>query len=154
MDFGSDDEARRLMSTHKPPRMLGGQILTAPERRRRWSHEEKLRLLFEAEQSGSSASLVCQRYRLPSSLFYTWRKQYRSGELAGFAPVAIVADVPAKNPASRPPRSSPVTTPAKVERSSADSVIEVILPGGVRLRIPADVDGARLAMVIAALRQS
>jgi transposase len=154
MGFDGDGDARSPMSGHKPTRILGGQVLTDPERRRRWSYDEKLRLLAEAEQPGNSPSLVCQRHRLPSSLFYTWRKQYRSGELTGFAPVAIVAETPAKNPAPLLPRSAPATAPAKLERSSADSMIEATLPDGLRLRIPADVNGTHLAMVIAALRQS
>jgi hypothetical protein len=48
MGFDSDGDARSPISGYKSTRILSGQVLTDPERRRRWSYEEKLRLLAEA----------------------------------------------------------------------------------------------------------
>jgi hypothetical protein len=99
--------------------------------------------------------MVCQRHRLPSSLFYTWRKQYRFGELTGFASVEVVSAVPGKTTcAPMGPHLVSPSVSAKRGHSSTGGMIEATLPGGLRLRIPADVNGTQLAMVIAALRQS
>ncbi len=70
--------------------MLGGirgEVLAGPERRRRWSTEEKLRILGQSVAPGSSVSLVCRMHGISSGQLYTWRKQFRTGELTGFAPV-------------------------------------------------------------------
>ena len=41
-------------------REVRGEVLAGPERRRRWSVEEKLRILAQSVASGSSASLACR----------------------------------------------------------------------------------------------
>ena len=109
-----------------------------------------MRLLAEAEQPGSSPSLVCRRHQLPSSLFYTWRKQWRSGALTGFAAVQVVPEVAKAK--DLPARA--VAPVRNAERIMPATMIEAVLPGGIKLKIPADVDAAQLAMVLAALRQS
>jgi transposase len=45
-----------------------GEVLTPVQRRRRWSTAEKVRLVEEAMQPGSSASFVARRYGLSPSL--------------------------------------------------------------------------------------
>ncbi len=54
-----------------------------PRRRRRYSAEEKLRLLTEAEAAGSSVSLVARKYGLASSLLFRWRQHRDAGSLTG-----------------------------------------------------------------------
>jgi transposase len=50
--------------------------------RRRWSAEEKLKILEEARQTEHSVSEVCRRYSLATGQFYAWEKQARQGALA------------------------------------------------------------------------
>jgi len=104
---------------------IRGEVLAGPERRRRWSTEEKLRILGQSVAPGSSVSLVCRMHGISSGQVYTWRKQFRKGELTGFAPVTVLADAPveqlpppaiATDPAvrvahraSKPPRSASAT---------------------------------------------
>ena len=52
-------------------------------RRRRYSAEEKLRLLTESEAPGSSVSLVARKYGLASSLLFRWRQLRDAGSLTG-----------------------------------------------------------------------
>lgn len=52
-------------------------------RRRRFSPEEKVRLLAEAEAPGSSTSLVARKYGLSASLLFRWRQHRDSGSLSG-----------------------------------------------------------------------
>src|SRR5271168_2732730 len=79
-----------LGSTHTRAREVRGEVLTGPERRRRWSLEEKLRILAQSVAPGSSASLVCRLHGISSGQLYTWR---RTGELTGFAPVRLASPV-------------------------------------------------------------
>src|SRR5690348_4919417 len=45
---------------------------------------------------GSSVSLVCRMHGISSGQLYTWRKQFRTGEMTCFAPVTMLADAPAE----------------------------------------------------------
>lgn len=52
--------------------------------RRRYSAEEKRRLLNDAEKPGESVSTVARRYVAPS-LFFGWRKAMEAGATTGLA---------------------------------------------------------------------
>jgi transposase len=51
--------------------------------RRRWSAEEKLRMLEEARQTDQTVSAVCRHYQIAPGQFYAWEKQARQGALEG-----------------------------------------------------------------------
>jgi transposase len=51
--------------------------------RRRYSAEEKARLLAEADAPGSSVSLVARKYGLAPSLMFRWRQHRDAGSLTG-----------------------------------------------------------------------
>ncbi|NMO23673.1 transposase [Pyxidicoccus fallax] len=53
------------------------------KRRRRYSAEEKLRLVAECEAPGSSVSLVARKYGISSSLLFRWRQLKESGGVSG-----------------------------------------------------------------------
>lgn len=59
-----------------PPR---GEVITSVQRRRRWSTAEKVRLVEEAMQPGSSVSFVARRYGLSPSLLFTWKRRMLEG---------------------------------------------------------------------------
>lgn len=48
-------------------------------RRRRWTIEEKQRIVLETLEGGTSVPQVAQRYALNANLVFTWRRQYREG---------------------------------------------------------------------------
>ena len=52
-----------------------------PGRRRRFTAEEKRRLVAEASEPGSSISLVARRNGVSSSLLFGWRRLMEQGEL-------------------------------------------------------------------------
>ena len=61
--------------------------------RRRFSAEEKARLLAEAEAPGNSASLVARKYGLSASLLFRWRNHRDAGSLTGLkAGEAVVGE--------------------------------------------------------------
>jgi transposase len=129
-------------------REVRGEVLTGPERRRRWSVEEKLRILAQSVAPGSSASLACRLHGISSGQLYTWRRQFRTGELTGFAPVLVAPPVDELPAATAP--INPVPPVADGDRS-ASCLIEVELPSGVKLRVTGAVDAAMLRQVLSAL---
>jgi transposase len=51
--------------------------------RRRWSAEEKLKIIEEARSSGHSVSEVCRRHQVAPGQFYAWEKQAKAAALEG-----------------------------------------------------------------------
>jgi transposase len=129
-------------------REVRGEVLTGPERRRRWSVEEKLRILAQSVAPGSSVMLVCRMHAISSGQLYTWRRQFRTGELTGFAPVTLAP--PVGQLAAPSPPADPVPTLPEADRPTG-GMIEVELPSGVKLRITGAVDETALRRVLSAL---
>src|SRR5271163_3790646 len=93
-----DDEADVEGVLRRAPE-LGGEVLPGVSRRRVWSTEEKLRILAQSVAPGSSPALTCRMHGISSGQLYTWRKQFRTGELTGFTPVRLVPPVEELAPA-------------------------------------------------------
>jgi len=90
---------------------------------------------------------VARRYGISSGLLYTWRRQLLEGPLANIVqPAAKFARVEVMATSADP---SPATTLNSMKH--ADGMIEIALPGGVRVRVDAQVDGSALRRVLAAL---
>jgi transposase len=53
-------------------------VFSGPERRRRWSDDERLRILSEAFAPGACVARVAQRHDVSTSLVYTWRRKLRA----------------------------------------------------------------------------
>jgi transposase len=114
----------------------------AARQRRFWSAEEKRRIVAESFTPGASVSKVAQRYGLNANLLFTWRRQEgRSAAVGAAEPSQLlpvtVAD--AETPAVRAAASEPVGR------------MEIVLIGGERIVVGADVDGSSLARVVKAL---
>jgi transposase-like protein len=58
------------------------EIITGRERRRRWSVLDKVRLVAETNEPGSTIRAVAARHGVSESLLFTWRRQAREGLLA------------------------------------------------------------------------
>jgi transposase len=122
------------------------EIISGRERRRRWSVEEKLRIVAETHEPGASVRAVAARHDVYPNLLRTWRRLVGQGRLAvtpaaGFMPVRMIE--PALPPVA--PR-----LPA-VDRPAADT-IEISLPDGSRVRVGSDVNLTALRRVMTALR--
>ena len=114
------------------------------ERRRRWSSDDKARLVAETLEPGACVSKIARRNDLAPSLLFTWRRQARARSAAP-APVFLPVQVTPGPPAVAPP-------PAKRRRKAAGS-IEIDIGFGRRLRVGADVDAAALARVLDVLER-
>ena len=124
------------------------EIITGRERRRRWSTQEKLRIVAETEEGGARIGDVAARHDVDPSLLSTWRRQVREGRLGrdcpgGFVPVRLVA-------ASHEATALPGFEPASSASDAAG--IEILLADGTRLYIRHAAQLPLLRPVIAALR--
>ena len=121
------------------------------ERRRRWSYDEKVRLIEETLRAGETVCGVARRHGMAQSLLFTWRRQARQGRLGGEAVPALVpveiASTPAPAPAFGPQPSSP-----PVQRPRA-GMIEIELGCGCRVRVDREVDAEALQRVLELLRR-
>jgi transposase len=151
MDDGSVIAKEDLRSTHKSARKVQGEVLAGPERRRRWSVEEKLRILGQSAAPGSSVSLVCRMHGISSGQLCTWRKQFRTGELTGFAPVTMLADAPVEQLPAPAAIDSVAPVIAATAEPPAAGMIEIELLSGVKLRLKGEVEEAALRRVLSAL---
>lgn len=131
------------------------EIITGRERRRRWSTEDKLRLVAEMAEPGARVRAVAARHGVCESLLFTWRRQVRDGvlvaaEMPVFMPVQMLGTPLATPGLSRPEPTSPAL-PSAPARSQA-GLIEIELGDGRQVRVGADVNQAALRRVLAALR--
>ena len=70
---------RKAMSSDPTAPPVHGEILTGVQRRRRWSTTEKIRLVEESQQPGSSVSFVARRYGISPSLLFSWKRRMLEG---------------------------------------------------------------------------
>lgn len=129
------------------------EILTGRERRRRWSTDDKLRLVSQTHEPGTTIGAVAVRHGVCESLLYTWRRQVREAELTtpeipAFLPVRLLD--PPRSTLCAP--SAPTSRPEQASRSGGPSgMIEIELGNGRQLRVGSDVNLAALRRVLAAL---
>ena len=55
------------------------EVITSVQRRRRWSTTEKVRLVEQTMQPGSSVSLVARRHGISPSLLFRWKRRMIEG---------------------------------------------------------------------------
>ena len=110
-------------------------------RRRRWSEDEKLRIVSESLGGPRLVSTTARRYGISPSLLFAWRRSFRA------VPVGKSAAEPAFVPAVV------VSEPSSAAARASSGRIEIILANGRRLRVDAGIEVATLARVVAALER-
>src|ERR1700712_4351603 len=114
------------------------------ERRRRWSADEKARIVAETLEPGAKVTEVAQRNDVAASVLFTWRRKARTSSMSAFVPVNVVGktieDQTTRAPVARPKRQS-------------GGLIEIDLGGGRRLKVDGDVDAAALSRVLDVLER-
>jgi transposase len=114
-------------------------LITGSERRRRWSAEDKVRILAEIEEPGAVVAEVARRADVCTSLVYKWRREARKALSAcGFAPVIVETPVPA--------------SPAAPAASATEPGVIVVEVKDARVRIGAAAPSAVIAATLKALR--
>src|SRR5579862_1159218 len=108
------------------------EVITGPDRRRRWSLEQKRAIVAESHRTDTTPAAVARRYGLNTGQLYTWRRQLRAVPLPGFARVELAK------------AETPVTS---------SGMIEITLTDGARVRVDERVDERMLRRVIKVLRE-
>ena len=113
-------------------------------RRRRWSFEEKLRIVEESYRGYRQASATARRHDISQSLLFRWRRAFRQGQLGmtieepDLVPAVIMPD-------DKPDDDDDNVSPAGIGR------MEVVTKSGGRVIVGADVDAGALARVLEVL---
>jgi transposase len=131
------------------------EIISRVERRRRWTSEQKLKILTEALQPGAVVSAIADRNGIRRSQLYAWKQLAQRGGIPGislndfgkplFAPVRIEPAPPLPPPAMLPPAGCPQRRPG---------AIEIALTNGRVVRVEEGIELIKLARLVAALDRS
>jgi transposase len=110
------------------------EVITGVGRRRRWTDEDKARVVAESLDPATTASAVARRHGLHASQLFVWRQQLAAPaahKAPAFVPVLVAGDDPAL--------------------AEAAGRIEIAL-GSAVVRVGADVDAAALRRVLEVVR--
>jgi len=122
------------------------EVITGRERRRRWSIEEKLRIVGETFEPGASVGQVAARHEVYPGLLFTWRRQFRDGK---FSPAREPLFLPVETPLHALAVAQPKA--GQSERRNPRH-IEIELKDGSRVRVEEGVGLTTLRRVLSALR--
>jgi transposase len=137
------------------------EIITQPERRRRWSEEEKLALVEDACRPGNSVSQVARQRGINASQLFGWRRQaLAKGLLTDHR--SEPASVPALTFAAVEVTEEPATTgeeqevraPRRRKATRHASTIEIDLRNGDRVRVEGAPDTGLVTRILAILRRA
>ena len=135
-------------ATTEPVRRL--EVFTGAGRRRKWSDEDKARIVAETVACGESVCAVARRHGLSPQQLFGWRRQLREAaaqhsEAEELQFVPAVVDVSASAPALCRQRKAP--------RCKSEPVIEVEVDG-VTIRAGRGADANTIAAIVQALKAS
>jgi len=111
-------------------------VITGPERRRRWSEEQKLELLAEAFGPGGNVTETARRADICTSLLYRWRRAALAPPPC-FTPAVLIA--------------SPDEPPMQPQGPQPPAIL-VELPGGGRVHVRASASTDLVTATLKALR--
>jgi transposase len=156
LDLPTIDESAHTTSrtSARNPRM---EIITRGERRRSWTADQKSQIVAESLGPELTPTEVARKHGISSGQLYTWRQQrlnVRTAVVTRAAPRFAEVDLaPGASPVeAADPQSLEVPAPPTPSAPSRPAgLIEVVLPGGVVVRLDAHVDGGALRRVLAAL---
>jgi transposase len=118
--------------------------------RRRWSEQERRRIVAESFEPGASVSVVARRHDINTNLLFTWRRRHLGQQCRAAATSGVVAAVISSASVERPPSDE-----ARVGRFASPTAgrLEIELAGGCRVVACGEVDAAVLCRVIRELQR-
>ena len=136
---------------------MKAEILVGPERRRRWSGEEKARIVAEATAPDARVADIARRHGVSRSLIYTWRREANpglSGDGVGAALPELVPVIVSGTVSKAPEAAREQRRACSTEARKPDGAIEIVLPGDVRMTVRGRVEERTLRAVLDALRSA
>jgi len=118
---------------HSHPHSVEKLEIVETGRRRRWSDEEKLKIITESLAGPRLVSATARRHGISPGQLFTWRREL------GVEPA---------RPAIESPQMVRVCVEDAPKPSGAPSMVEIILPSGVRLVVAPDIDPAALRRIV------
>ena len=115
-------------------------------RRRRWSAQEKLQIVLETLDGSVSVPVIARRHNLNANQLFSWRGQYRRGELTAesqrsetvkLLPVHI-----------EPVLTEPAVSQRQEDPSSSGECLEIQFCGTRHVKIRGTLDARALRVVI------
>jgi transposase len=124
------------------------EVITGTGRRRRFSDDDKVRIIEETLVPGAVVSEVARRHDLTPQQLFTWRRQARRS-----APPGCDREAPAFVPAilDAPAAAAPRRRRGSKRGGRADGDIEMTIEG-VMVRVGRGADARTIAAVIRALK--
>ena len=116
------------------------EVITGPERRRRWSENQKRAIIAASFAPGAVVSDIARRADVCPGQIYRWRKELRAAP-AGFAEMLIAPAATVASDAGV--RSACCSEPA----------IEIEFAGTASVRVPASIPAGLAAAVVRALSE-
>lgn len=115
--------------------------------RRRWSQDDKARIVEETLVPGAKVTEVARRNGVAASLVFTWRRQARTSEqrVPSFTPVQIAAVAAS---AEETPKLLPTVDGRVRSVAARTGLIEIDLGNRRCIRVDAHVDPEALALVL------
>ena len=115
------------------------EVITGVERRRRWSEQDKARIVAESLKPGVIVAEVARRHGIHRNQLYGWRSTFgvqpaktgQAGAAPGFVPVTVVPEAP--------------------EALVSSAAIEIVI-GSVSVRLTGAVDIMALRQVLEVVR--
>jgi transposase len=135
----------------EPVRRL--EVFTGAGRRRKWSDEDKARIVAEIVESGDSVCSVARRHGLSPQQLFGWRRQLREAAVGQLEAeevqfVPAVVDVVAPTPALSRKRKA-----VRLEPKPDAGIIEIELEG-ITIRAGRGADATMIASIVQALKAS
>ncbi|MGZ8410994.1 MAG: IS66-like element accessory protein TnpA [Hyphomicrobium sp.] len=130
------------MDSHKDSTEVERLEVIETGRRRRWSDDEKLRIVLESLQTPRAISSTARRHGISRSLLVTWRRSFRpeptcgGAQQTGFVPVMVVAAAEAA---------------PTMDAAPASGRMVIVVGKDRRVIVDASVDAAALARVLQVL---
>jgi transposase len=107
------------------------ELISGPERRRRWSEDQKRSIVAEAFAPGGSVCEIARRADVVPGQIYRWRQELRAAGM-GFAEVMV--------------------TPVASDKAAPGGLaMEIEFGGNIRVRIPASMPKDLASAVVKAL---
>ena len=126
------------MDAHENTPRIEVLSVTDTGRRRRWTDDEKVRIVEESHRDGETVAEVARRHEISRSQLYDWRYRYKHGLLGGGAFMRVLSVEGGPSTTDRPRSSSPAMTIDLGERC--------------RVTVPADFDMTAVARLLDRLR--
>ena len=132
------------MDSHKHSTKVERLEVIETGRRRRWSDDEKLRIVMESLQTPRAISSTARRHGISRSLLVTWRRSFRpepagpGAQQAGFLPAMVVAAA---------------ETAPTMDAALASGRMVIVVGKDRRVIVDTSVDAAALARVLQVLER-